>query len=278
MGNLVGSVFFPGANAAAPSVDAIAAIPPHELGARSVMTTVVLDTTTSLCTTSSSHAMHWLVQLPPDRCQLSACDLVVVHFHGNSMGVLDALDEARHLYAGVTDRAALVVPEYPGYCGAPAWTGDCVVDAVRVGEATWTALVTDHAVAPRRIVLSGRSIGTGVAVQTATSATASPLALILVSPFASQRALARHHAGAWAAWLVGERMDTAAAVAGLRVPTLVHHGSDDRVVPFAHGRAVYEASPQAVLHELRGADHNNVFVNGFIQSRTTQFLAAIAAT
>lgn len=48
------------------------------------------------------------------------------------------------------------------------------------------------------------------------------------------------------------------ALAGVRVPTLVEQGTDDRVVPLAHGRMLAAAVPEAVLHERPGAGHVSV--------------------
>jgi fermentation-respiration switch protein FrsA (DUF1100 family) len=46
---------------------------------------------------------------------------------------------------------------------------------------------------------------------------------------------------------------------GLNVPLLVVHGRDDELVPFSHGRALYDAAPGPKRFvELRGG-HNDAF-------------------
>jgi len=52
------------------------------------------------------------------------------------------------------------------------------------------------------------------------------------------------------------RWDSLAKIAGLRAPLLVIHGETDEVVPFAQGRAVFEAAPEPkTFVTLRGSRH-----------------------
>lgn len=55
-------------------------------------------------------------------------------------------------------------------------------------------------------------------------------------------------------------------VCDLKCPTLIAHGSSDRVIPIGYGRPLYEALPPAVEKrwiEIPGADHDNVLITDF---------------
>lgn len=126
-------------------------------------------------------------------------------------------------------------------------------------EAAWRYLTRERSIAPKRITLFGRSLGAAVAVQQATVHT--PGALIVESCFTSVPDMAaKLYPFLPARWL--SRLDYNAQKQLQRVscPVLVVHSSDDEIIPFRHGRALYAVAnePKQFL-ELKG-DHNNGFL------------------
>jgi pimeloyl-ACP methyl ester carboxylesterase len=55
--------------------------------------------------------------------------------------------------------------------------------------------------------------------------------------------------------MAGSRFDDTAEVGNISAPTLVIHGSEDRLVPPSNARALAEAIPGARLRILEGAGH-----------------------
>ncbi len=54
--------------------------------------------------------------------------------------------------------------------------------------------------------------------------------------------------------------------ASIKVPTLIAHGTNDRVIPIASGRRLFESLPADTLkhwQEIPGADHDNVLVTDY---------------
>lgn len=162
---------------------------------------------------------------------------VVAFFHGNAgnighrLGVLDFLHDLG---------LATLIIDYRGYGesgGTPSEAG-----TYRDAEAVWAHLVEERGIAPERIVIFGRSLGSAVAAHLA--ARHRPGALVLESPFTSVPELA---AGIYpylpVQWISRFRYPTAAYAARTRCPVLVIHSPDDEVVPFQHGTAVFEAVP-----------------------------------
>lgn len=177
---------------------------------------------------------------------------VLVHFHGNGEQLLDQEPLADAVHAAGLGFLAV---EYPGYGwaeGAPTEAG--LYDAAERGLA-W--LRAAQGVGPERVVLMGRSLGTGVAVEMARRGRG--VRLVLVSPYTSMGDMAQ----AVFAWLPGrllvrDRFDSLEKAPALALPALVVHGERDEVVPFVQGRRLAEALPQARFVPVPHAGHNDV--------------------
>lgn len=178
----------------------------------------------------------------------------LLFFHGNAGNISHRLDSLR-----IFHRLGLnvLIFDYRGYGrseGKPSEEG-MQQDAL----AAWNHLVTVRGEAPERVVLFGRSLGAALAAWLA--ARERPGALILESAFVSVPELA----GDLYWWLPARRLsrlryDTRDYLAGVQCPVLVVHSPDDEIIPYRHGRALYEAArpPKAFL-QLRG-DHNMGFL------------------
>jgi fermentation-respiration switch protein FrsA (DUF1100 family) len=109
------------------------------------------------------------------------------------------------------------------------------------------------------IVLLGRSLGGGVSVQLAAADGAR--ALILESTFTSLPDVAAH-VYPWlpARWLMRHPLDSRAAISAYRGPLLSSHGDRDGLIPYALGRALFDAATNATeprrFIPLPGLDHN----------------------
>jgi len=154
---------------------------------------------------------------------------VIVFTHGNGELIdywLDEFEAMRALGLGV------LLVEYPGYGrsgGSPSENSikQAMVDA-------YDYLVSRADVDPTRIVAYGRSVGGGAAGALVRERPVA--ALVLESSFTSVRRMARRH-GLFGP-LVRDPFDTIGAVAGFEGPVLIIHGSSDRLIPPAHGRAL----------------------------------------
>ena len=138
------------------------------------------------------------------------------------------------------------------------------------------ALVVFDALASRpdvdasRIVLVGRSLGSGVAAYVAAERTVA--AVVLISPYDSMTAIARRHYP-WlpVGLLLKHPFDSASRAPHIRSPLLAIAGDADRIIPPSHSRRLVEAwaGPKRFV-ELRDADHNDL-------SGAPQFWPAIDA-
>lgn len=179
----------------------------------------------------------------------------LIYFGGNAEDVTGNLREL----AAALPRHALYLVSYRGYGGStgvpsePALFSDAlaVYDHVR----------TRHA----NIAVVGRSLGSGVAMHLAHERPVSRL--VLVTPYDSIANVARgHYPYLPVRLLLRDRFDSAARVAGVRVPTLIVIAERDEVIPRPRSDALAALFPagQAQVTVVRGATHNALEYAGLL--------------
>jgi pimeloyl-ACP methyl ester carboxylesterase len=121
-------------------------------------------------------------------------------------------------------------------------------------RAAWDAVAPQYAGSKR--VLLGRSLGSGLAATLALQV--QPDLTILVSPYASMRALAAEVYPWVPSVLLRYPLATDEAVARLHTPLLLLHGERDDIIAPHHAQALKQAQPRARLHLVKGAGHNDL--------------------
>jgi hypothetical protein len=187
---------------------------------------------------------------PPRRPVLLWC-------HGNAGNISH---RAENLSLLADHGIAVMIFDYRGYGkneGTPSEDG-LYLDA----EAAYRYLADERGVEPARIVCFGRSLGAAVALHLALNERCA--GLILESPFANMRAMARHRLPFPPAWLfMRSKFDNLDLIRRVTVPVLVVHGDRDELVPFEQGKAVFAAAPEPKqFYVIRGAGHNDTYVVG----------------
>jgi uncharacterized protein len=183
---------------------------------------------------------------------------VLLWFHGNGETVHGLGDLLRAFKA---DDFGLIAVDYRGYGGSsgsptPANTED---DAVALFD--WAA--RRYA----RVVVYGRSIGSGPAVWVASRRQVA--GLILESPFTSLRDLARKSFPLVPPVLAGRSFDNLARIGGVKAPVLIIAGEADRLIPPAMGQRLYERVIErggtAQRWVIPGAEHNTMYDVGGVE-------------
>ena len=179
--------------------------------------------------------------------------ITVLYAHGNAedLGQLAPwLEELRR--AGY----AVLAFDYRGYgmsTGGPPSAAGATSDM----ETVYHHAVNTLKIPPSKLVLYGRSVGSGPATDLAARVPVG--GLVLESAFVSAfRVLTR------VSLLPFDRFHNLRHIRRVRAPVLVVHGTDDEVIPVSHGRRLYEAAgqPKQALW-IDGAHHNDVpFVGG----------------
>jgi hypothetical protein len=198
--------------------------------------------------TADGERLHgWHVPAPGARGTVLFC-------HGNAGNISHRLD---YLLMFHRMGYSVLIFDYRGYglsTGKPTEPGT-YLDA----EAAWRHLTEARGVAPGRIVVAGESLGGAVAAWLAARRT--PGALVLASTFTSVPDMgAAVYPFLPARLLARLSYDARDSVARTQAPVFVAHSPDDEIVPFAQGRALYDAArgPKQFL-ELAGG-HNDGFL------------------
>jgi len=153
-------------------------------------------------------------------------DKVLIYFHGNAEDIGWALEFCNALKAHL--QVHVLAMEYPGYS---MYVGEPDADKIcRDAEIVFDFLTMEIGIAPNNVFLFGRSIGSGPA--TFLASRRDPGALLLMSPIASVRAVAKEVAGKLANLMVAERFKNIDEIKNVRCPSYFIHGKADTLVPF----------------------------------------------
>ncbi|MGB5750745.1 MAG: alpha/beta fold hydrolase [Desulfobacterales bacterium] len=127
-------------------------------------------------------------------------------------------------------------------------------------EAGWDYLVDQKGIQPGDIFIYGHSLGAAVAINLAV---AHPGAggLIVEGAFTSITDMGRQNALYRLLpidLITHQRFDSISKIRRLKMPVLIMHGTEDRVVPFEMSRQLYEKAPSPKrLKLILGGGHNN---------------------
>ncbi len=177
---------------------------------------------------------------------------VLLWSHGNAedLGSLAPLLAEIH-----AEGFAVLAYDYPGYGlseGSPTEQG--CYDAV---EAAFTYLTAEEGVRSSDIILVGQSVGSGPACWLAEREETG--GLILISPFRSAFLTVTR-----IPLFPGDKFRNIKRIGHIGKPLLVIHGENDRTIPFAEGKALYERHPGPKRFlAIPGARHNTIWHAGF---------------
>ena len=180
---------------------------------------------------------------------------VVFFLHGNAGNLAGWFTNADFYRQAGFD---LVMPDYRGFGKS---TGQ-IASARALREdvrAVWDAVAPHYA--GKRVVLYGRSLGSGLAADLAQQLSEqgrAPDLTVLVSPYTSIRALTREFYPWVPPALVRYPLDTASHLPHIRGPVLLVHGEEDSLIGVHHARRLHEVLPSARLLVLPGSGHDDV--------------------
>lgn len=181
---------------------------------------------------------------------------VILFSHGNAGNVADRLESAAIFRRLGFD---VLLYDYGGYgksTGRPS-ESRCYADV----RAVWRFLTEERRIAADRIVLFGESLGGAAACDLATEV--APAAVVLQSTFLSATRLARElYPFLPARWLLRHKFDNASKVRHIACPILIIHSPEDDIIPYHHGRELFELArePKAFL-EIHGGHNDALFVS-----------------
>jgi fermentation-respiration switch protein FrsA (DUF1100 family) len=182
----------------------------------------------------------------------------LIWFHGNAGNISHRVQNLRRLREQA--KINIFIFDYRGYGRSQGRASE--EGTYLDGEAAVAYVRDKLAIETNRIILFGRSLGAAVAAETASRFDIQ--ALILESPFISIREMARAVLPMLPLGpLLQTRYDVLEKVRRIKTPILILHGDRDEVVPFSHGKAVFDAAPQPKeFYRIANAGHNDTYLIG----------------
>ncbi|PBJ69751.1 serine peptidase [Trypanosoma cruzi] len=191
---------------------------------------------------------------------------IVIYAHTNAVDMAMMVEELS--YFSKRASTSVLLFEYTGYGISH---GDTTEHSMNEDMLSAYCYAVRHLhVPPNRIVLMGRSIGTGPAAQLCASLQdegETPALLVLQSPFTSLKGCANEitrNVGSIVSFLGYDWFRTIDVIPQVRCPIIIQHGVLDDVVPFEHAerlkRAIEEASPPGFveLYVEKVCKHNDL--------------------
>ncbi len=194
-----------------------------------------------------------------------AAKFTILHSHGNAEDMGDLIG----IYREISNAGFNVLAyDYNGYGTSEGTPGEKAAYADI--DAAYDYLTGELHVPPERIIVLGRSIGGGPAVDLAARRPVG--GLVLESAFVSAfRTVTRVPLLPW------DKFENLKKLPSVKCPVLVIHGDRDSLVAPWHGKRLYEAAPgEKQCLWVEGAGHNDlVWVAGERYARALQDFAAL---
>jgi fermentation-respiration switch protein FrsA (DUF1100 family) len=178
---------------------------------------------------------------------------VILYFHGNA-GDLSGWKFATEDFSALG--YAVLIIDYRGYGKS---TGQVSEQGMYTdGEAAYEYLTKELHIAPGNILVYGRSIGTGVAVEMATRYPVR--GLVLESAYTSLGTLANEKVPFFFPSLyLRFRFNNLQKITKVTCPVVLLHGTQDELIPPAHSQRLAEAiKSQKKLILVKGGGHNDL--------------------
>jgi len=181
---------------------------------------------------------------------------MVLWFHGNAGNIADRVDNAKLLHGR---GLSLFMVDYRGYGkseGSPSEKG-----INKDGQAAYDYLLS-RGVAPENLIVFGRSLGSTVAIHLVCRNKCA--GVILESAFTNMADMAKAHfpiiPGTGGFKFKFPSIDR---IASVDEPILFIHGDVDEIVPYEHGRRLFEAATaEKDFYTIAGAHHNDTYLVG----------------
>ena len=179
--------------------------------------------------------------------------MTLILFHGNAENVGDRLDFVKKL---VDLGLNLFYFDYQGYGRSEGKPSE--QNTYDDGLAAYDYVKSRNDVDPERIVLYGRSLGGGIAIDVAVRTGC--YSLITEGAFVSIKEMAKGFVPLVPfQYTVADKYNNVKKIAKLNMPYLIIHGTEDGTIPFLHGKKLFEAANEPKeFFPVADAGHNDV--------------------
>jgi fermentation-respiration switch protein FrsA (DUF1100 family) len=185
--------------------------------------------------------------LPPAGTHDSSPRPVVIFAHGNAELIDFCVQE---LMPFTQLGIGVLLVEFPGYGRSEGRPSQKTI--TETFTAAYDTITRRADIDANGVILYGRSIGGGAVCALLKERPAA--AVILMSTFTSVRSFAKRYLAP--PILVRDPFDNVAAIEKYKGPVLIIHGRHDEIIPYRHGKAIYQSAPNGKFISYR-CGHND---------------------
>ena len=179
-------------------------------------------------------------------------------FHGNAGNINHRLGNIKMLHERVQVNVFIIDYRQYGRSEGKISEKGTYIDA----GAALAHLHSRKEINQEKIIFFGRSLGSAVAVELALKEKCR--ALILETPFTSILEMGKKlYPFLPVSLLLKTKYDSLSKIRNIKVPILIMHGDKDDLVPFEHGKRLYDmANEPKEFYTIPGAGHNDTHIVG----------------
>jgi len=184
----------------------------------------------------------------------SDSDRVLLFFHGNAGNI-----SHRSESIAVFHRMGLniFIFDYRGYGHSSGKVNE--KGLYQDADAAWNYLTKTKDIDSRKIILFGRSLGGAIAANLANKNT--PAALIMESTFSSSRDMASSIIPYLSNLIIMRyQFNSKDKIANIQCPVMIMHSSEDEMIPYSHGKKLFNAANQPREFFRMKGSHNAGFL------------------
>jgi len=175
---------------------------------------------------------------------------IVLYFHGNRQNINRYAPNATQF---TRNGFEVWMIDYPGYGKSTGKRSESIL----YEDAKIFYKMANSQVPVERIIIYGKSLGTGIAAQLASVRDCKRL--ILETPYYSMDALARHYFFIYPVMpMTKYAFPTFEYFEFIRAPISIFHGTRDEVIPYRHSKRLLEKKPGSELITIEKGKHNNL--------------------
>ena len=175
---------------------------------------------------------------------------VLFFLHGNG-GAIDGWGQGASLY--VDSGYDVLYLDYRGY-GKSSGNIESEKELVNDAQIVYDYLKKRYT--EDKIILSGTSVGTGIAAKIATLN--NPRRLILNSPYYSLKSLIKEKFPIVPAFIIKYSLETHKHLAKVKCPVTIFHGNKDDLIPLRHSTNLKKKHEKVDLNIIAGYGHNDL--------------------
>ena len=199
---------------------------------------------------------------------------VIIYFHGNATNI-ESLNKLYILLGLENLGLDFVVFDYPLYGLSKGTLNENTM--IASGQAVFD--FTQKTFPDRPIFIWGRSIGTGPAIKITHDNSSKVRGLILTSPFDNSFGLVKTRFNYLPEKVINfvirrNTWESSKRVRSLKLPVLIHHGSNDQVITHKQGMKLGNQFPKENVKfiSVEGFGHNDIFEYKFFWKDIRQFI------